>query len=57
MIGLTIAAVVLAWFAGFGMCYGLMQSAGEDRAIGKWIGRFCALASVVFTILALRLKP
>ena len=57
MTGLTIVAVVLAWFSGFGMCYGALKAAGEDREMGKWIGRFCALASVVFTILALRLKP
>lgn len=56
MKGLTIAAVVFAWISGFGCCYGVSKPAGEDRELGTWIGRFWAVAAVVFTILALVLR-
>lgn len=55
MSALVIAAVVTAWFAGFGSAYSVIrQTSDEDRELGKWIGRICAGASLILTYFALR---
>lgn len=57
MIGLTLVALLFAWIAGFGMCYGALpigdDRAEEDQLLGKWIGRFAAVVAVIFAVLAL----
>lgn len=52
MIGLTVLALMFGWLSGFGCCYGAMRS-GDDAELGKWIGRFCAVAALMCAGLAL----
>lgn len=52
MIGLTIAALVMAWFAGFGACYSVTAKTTE-REVGRWVFYFTATAAVIFAVLAL----